>query len=416
MLPSAPGTPRFGGSGVTFIRVNPPELRVASEQLRAMAGTMRDLGGRVMDSAERAPSYDGQFGPKVRALAAEAQARFSQQANRLEDHADELDQVAGRFEAAEQESIQGFAFLEVQYRSLLERIFGSAASVQGMATVPELLRQALLDEEPPPPDPDEEDDEKSLLDRLADQFRELEFFWDVITDRHVAAWMRTVRNSPPVTLVLPMLRGLGMDEVAGPLVQTFDSSFWVRSVGRFFGDASAAPLFVIGWGITLAPAQIRNVSTGAPWNDFVADGIVDSGTYLGSEAAGWAGLLVGNFLGGPPVGVPAKFAADLGTGAVLEYYGVRYDWRGRLAGEVAQVPAGVSLWFTNAIDESLRMEIPPIPTPPELHSASQTPVPPGTPLQISTTTSLPSVSTPTPQPPRQPVTPVVTPVPQAPDG
>jgi hypothetical protein len=276
-----------------------------------MAGTMRNLAARVMESAERAPSYDGQFGPKVRALAGEAQARISQQANRLEDHAGELDRVAGRFEAAERETIQGLVSLDLQYRSLLERIFGSAASLQGMASVPELLRHALLDEEPPPPDPNEEDDEKSLLDYLADQFRQPKFFWDLITDKHVDAWMRTVRNSPPVTLVLPMLRGLGMDEVAGPLVQTFDSSFWVRSVGRFVGDAAATPLLIIGWGISLAPEQIRNIGSGAPWNEFVADGIVDSGIFVGSELAGVAGFGIGDAIGGPVLGVPLKFGFDL---------------------------------------------------------------------------------------------------------
>ena len=401
---------------MTFIRVNPPDLRSAAGQLRAMAGTMRDLAGRVMDSAERAPSYDGQFGPKVRALAAEAQARISQQANRLEDHAEELDLVAGRFEAAEQETIQGLASLDLQYKSLLERIFGSAALVQGMATVPGLLRHALHGEEPPPPDPDKEDDQKSPLDYLADQFRQPEFFWDLITDKHVAAWMRTVRNSPPVTLVLPMLRGLGMDEVAGPLVQTFDSSFWVRSAGRLVGDASAVPLLIVGWGITLAPEQIRNVRTGAPWNEFAADGMIDSGIFAASELAGLAGLGIGSYFGGPAVGVPFKFAFDLGAGAGLDYLSGQYDWRPTLASEVAQVPAGVSLWFTNAMDTSLRGEFPPIPTPPDSHSASQTPVPPGYVSPMSGAVDAPQTTTATPQPPARTLTPVVTPVPQDTDG
>ena len=373
---------------------------------------MRDLAGRVMDSAERAPSYDGQFGPKVRALAAEAQARFSQQANRLEDHAEELDRVAGRFEAAELETIQGLAFLEVQCRSLLERIFGSSASVLGMAAVPGLLRHALLGEEPPPPDPDEEDDEKSLLDRLADQFREPEFFWDLISDKRVAAWMRTMKDSPIVTLVLPVLRGFGMDDVAGPLIRTFDTGPWVRPVGRILGEASAPPLFLIGWGLSVVPNQAENIRTGAPWNEHAADLAIDSGIFGGSEIAGWVtglgGVAIGSTFGAPWLGLPAKLGADAFAGAWLDSQASSHNWRGWLSTEMGQAPHAVMLWLSSPAGDGSEYEIPPIPTPPSMHSATSTPTPPS----LVPSLGLPPItSTPSPSASTGTIEPVVTPVP-----
>jgi hypothetical protein len=266
---------------------------------------------------------------------------------------------------------------------------------------------------PPPEPPKEEEDEKSLLERFADQL-DLEFIWGVLSDKFVAARARAMKSVIPVTLVLPMLKGFGMDDVAGPLVRTFDGSFWVRSFGRIIGDASAPPLFFIGWGLSAAPELIRNVQSGAPWNEFAGDLAVDGGIYVGGEVVGWAALTAGTAFAGPEVGIPAKFIFDPIAGAVLDWASDTYDVRGWLATEIAQAPAGVSVWFANAIEESIRVEIPPIPTPPGLYSAAQTPVPQS--MISGTLPNAPVQATGTPTPPEvvADVAPVATPPPGGP--
>jgi hypothetical protein len=111
-------------------------------------------------------------------------------------------------------------------------------------------------------------------------------------------------------------------------VRTFDGSVWARSAGRLVGDASVAPLFAIGLGVSLLPEQVENLRTGAPWNEFVADGMVDSGIFLGSEAAGLLGLLGGTRIGGPWVGVPLKFVVDIVVGGYLEWKSDQDNRRG----------------------------------------------------------------------------------------
>jgi hypothetical protein len=263
---------------------------------------------------------------------------------------------------------------------------------------------------PPPEPPTEEDDEKSWLDRFIDQITQPEFFWDLITEKRVTAWMRRFETAIPVTLVLPMLKGFGMDDVAGPLVRTFDGSFWVRSFGRLIGDASAPPLFAIGWGLSVAPEQIQNIQTGAPWNEYAADLAVDSGIFLASEGAGWlagtGGTIAGTAIGAPWLGIPAKFVADVGTGLGLEWAFDSINLRPWLTEVIGEAPQGLAILLSGGIGGGYQVEIPPIPTPPGLFSAASTPVPVGFVLPTMTPTPAPPSTTPTPEPP-----PVATPSP-----
>jgi len=374
------------------IRVDPGELAQAAQKFGDLAARLSQLAAETVQAAESAPSYEGQFAPQVQSMGQDAQSRLSQQATRLRTLGEELAATASAFESADQQSIQGFEQLVLQFRSLLD---GLGQLLPGGLGATIAAGQPLLGLQPVPPPPEpptDEDAEKDWIDRFFDQIKQPEFWWDLLTQNRATAWMQRFKTAIPVTLVLPMLKGFGMDDVAGPLVRTFDGSFLIRSVGRLFGDASAPPLFVAGWVISAAPELYQNIRTGAPWNEFVADSVIDSGIYLGSEGAGWLALAGGTAVAGPEAGVPLKFAADVIAGAYLEYQAETHGWREGLTAEVRGIPVSFDLWLARGLEEALTADIPPIPTPPEVHSAIQTPVPfgaiPRSPLPTATPSPL----------------------------
>ncbi len=65
-------------SPMTTIRVDPPILQNCSQNIQSSATTLTSVGNNINSSASGAPSYDGQFGPKVRAIAAGASAQAGQ--------------------------------------------------------------------------------------------------------------------------------------------------------------------------------------------------------------------------------------------------------------------------------------------------------------------------------------------------
>jgi len=93
---------------VTQIRVDPSLLRQSAQELAQRAEEMRRLGDQVWLTAADAPSYDGQFGPKVRALADEGRAHLHAQAERLGALGEQLIARAEAFEAADLESQSAF--------------------------------------------------------------------------------------------------------------------------------------------------------------------------------------------------------------------------------------------------------------------------------------------------------------------
>ena len=393
------------------IRVDPGELAQAAQKFGDLAARLSQLAAETIQAAESAPSYEGQFAPQVQSMGQDAQSRLSQQATRLRTLGEELAATASAFESADQQSIQGFEQLVLQFRSLLD---GLGQLLPGGLGATIAAGQPLLGLQPVPPPPEpptDEDAEKDWIDRFFDQIKQPEFWWDLLTQNRATAWMQRFKTAIPVTLVLPMLKGFGMDDVAGPLIRTFDGSFWVRSFGRLIGDSAAPPLLFVGWGLSAAPELVRNVRSGAPWNEFAADLAIDSGVFFGSELAGLGGFAAGSFIGGPQVGVPAKLGADVLAGAWLEWQVERHDWRGWLTTEIGEAPAGVSLLFAAAMGGGPGVEIPPIPTPPGLFSPTGTPVP-GMQVMAPVTPIAPT-GTSTPIPPQlpEPIKIVVTPLP-----
>jgi hypothetical protein len=67
-----------------------------------------------------APSYDHQFGPRVRAVGTEARARFSAYADRLSELSQELKHIADAFERADIETQAGLEALGLRVQSLAD--------------------------------------------------------------------------------------------------------------------------------------------------------------------------------------------------------------------------------------------------------------------------------------------------------
>ena len=118
---------------MTKIRVDPPLLREQAKVLEQHAEEMHQLAHQVLSSAESVPSYDGQFGPKVRALAAQAQAELSRRSADIHERAEQLGAIAARFEQADLESVAGMERLAVTMQSWLER---SGATLAGWVRSP----------------------------------------------------------------------------------------------------------------------------------------------------------------------------------------------------------------------------------------------------------------------------------------
>jgi hypothetical protein len=87
---------------LTLIRVDPAVLERHASRIEAEALSLRAVGREAYRATQFAPSYDGQFGPKVDSIGAEAWSRMSAQADRLDDLAERLRAKAGEFAAADQ--------------------------------------------------------------------------------------------------------------------------------------------------------------------------------------------------------------------------------------------------------------------------------------------------------------------------
>jgi len=101
------------------IRVDPAELRRAALEIDEASQGFRGLGERALRATSDAPSYDGQFGPDVWGIGADAYARMSSRADRLSALSQELDRIAEAFAKADQQSLDGLAQLEQNFRDWL---------------------------------------------------------------------------------------------------------------------------------------------------------------------------------------------------------------------------------------------------------------------------------------------------------
>jgi len=103
------------------IRVDPDNLRRASQQLLSIADRLRALGSEAYQITLDAPSYEGQFGPKARAMGMEAEARLRSQADRIAALSEELKARAAAFEAVDLEVLASFERLTQLLRGWIEQ-------------------------------------------------------------------------------------------------------------------------------------------------------------------------------------------------------------------------------------------------------------------------------------------------------
>ena len=101
------------------IRVIPSLLLEAANELQRISTEIEEVGGQVQTAASRAPSYEGQFGPKVQSLGAEAKARGCKLVQDLSALAEELRSKGEGFRSADLIWAEGLAGILARFETWL---------------------------------------------------------------------------------------------------------------------------------------------------------------------------------------------------------------------------------------------------------------------------------------------------------
>jgi hypothetical protein len=99
---------------MTYIRVDVEQLRMKADELEASAERIRALGNQLMAAARSAPSYDGQFRPKVIGLAQEGRAELDNRAQELTARSADLRMRADAFEQVDRQWEEALAGISWQ--------------------------------------------------------------------------------------------------------------------------------------------------------------------------------------------------------------------------------------------------------------------------------------------------------------
>lgn len=83
------------------IKVDPAVLNSSAASVKNSAGGITNAGNNANSAASSAPSYDGQFGPKVKAIGNEARSIATGNSEKLINHGNKLIERAGAFQAAD---------------------------------------------------------------------------------------------------------------------------------------------------------------------------------------------------------------------------------------------------------------------------------------------------------------------------
>ncbi|MEJ5224128.1 MAG: hypothetical protein WHV44_06695, partial [Anaerolineales bacterium] len=219
---------------------------------------------------------------------------------------------------------------------------------------------------------------KSWWQRAGDWISSPSTWWGLSTEDEAVKLMQKTRGFPDMPIILPMLKGFGMDDVAGPLKYTLKTDTTIRLIGRILDDFSPGVLTGIGWGLTVTPNLVKNIRNKNPWHQTTADLIVDTGGFWVSEAAGWGvGALVGALTGNPVAILVAKVAGDGFASIGWDYLAERYRWSDWLSQKLEAGAQSFEQKVLNAWQQSLAVEkYPPVPTP-STPLATGTPAPAG---------------------------------------
>ena len=113
------------------ILVNPASLKSSAKQISSVSTLIQKSGETAWRSASGAPSYDGQFGPKVRAIAQAALARAKKQSASAKTLSSSLTKRASAFEAADAAAVKGllkkagtFNIYDPMYLRILAKLLG----------------------------------------------------------------------------------------------------------------------------------------------------------------------------------------------------------------------------------------------------------------------------------------------------
>jgi len=418
---------KAGGLVTYRIRVNPDDLRLSAREIDEVGQGYLALADRSLRVGLDAPSYDGQFGPQVRAVGIEGSARLRSLADRLSEQAQELRRIADAFDGVDRASQQGMG-------SWREQLLGLHQT--GLRFMDELdlswkTDGADLGEDYPPDwarwlpglwflwwlycrlrgedgteaqqaaqayatyrtgewessaDQPSVQAQRPILEYVADQIASPEFIWDLLSNGDFQRLLANARGLPQIIVAVPVFRGLLDYESAMPLLRSFGempmpmlrrialdetAQSIGRTLGRTVGDSLLGPAIIVGYGLTIAPEQVENILTGARWNEYAADLAVDSGGFIVSEGVGYVAGVTAFSLGlGPPGAVGGKLGGDVLAGVVWDYLADKYAWRDQLEEIIRNAPAAM-------VNPPLPQTPIPIPTPDLTPVSTGTPTPPG---------------------------------------
>jgi len=127
------------------IRVDPKELRASAERMSALAEKLAGMEDQALSSGANAPSYDGQFGPKVNALGTETAGQMHTTISRLKASASQLQAIAQLFEDADAETLEAIQGIGGQFD--LDSYLALLAQHSSVGSPPPPLRLDLTLEE-----------------------------------------------------------------------------------------------------------------------------------------------------------------------------------------------------------------------------------------------------------------------------
>ncbi len=107
---------------MTKILVNPASLKSSAKQISTVSTLIQKAGESAWRSASGAPSYDGQFGPRVRAIAQAALARAKKQSASAKTLSSSLNKRASAFEAADAAAVKGISRSKLDKPSVLKSV------------------------------------------------------------------------------------------------------------------------------------------------------------------------------------------------------------------------------------------------------------------------------------------------------
>jgi len=141
---------------MTTIRVDTQQLRRSAAIMLGLSQDASELASKAWRLAASAPSYDGQFGPEVQAIGAEAVSRIGALAAALTARADFLRAKAEAFDAADTALVEGLDDLLKRLVDLTQDPLSLdvlATSLQWLNTY--LALSILAARQPSPPEPPE---------------------------------------------------------------------------------------------------------------------------------------------------------------------------------------------------------------------------------------------------------------------